>query len=93
MSTPQHMAYLARLCERFENMRDAKGELLHPLFSAVREAMGELMESDPALGRMPDGIAKMKMAYALVVETVAPEAETAELLQKCIQRKPDKGAP
>lgn len=83
--SPQHAAYLERLCPRFETMKDDKGNLLHPFFSDVQVAMGDLMAHDPALSRMPDGIEKMMRAYAMVVETVVTEAETAELLQNSIQ--------
>lgn len=79
--SPQHAAYLERLCARFETMKDDKGNLLHPFFSDVQVAMAH----DPALSRMPDGIEKMMRAYAMVVETVVTEAETAELLQNSIQ--------
>lgn len=83
----EHMAYVKRICDRFERATDASGKLLHPHFHAVMELMGDIMLADPVLRSMPDGLEKMEKAYALAMESMPSEAETGDLLAKALKRK------
>lgn len=75
---------LQSVVDQFRYAQDDNGLTLYPHFDAVAQQMGAIMDTDPRLKKMQDGIDKMAAAYRKVVggdeELSAPifEAEVSK---------------
>jgi hypothetical protein len=59
----QHRDQLASTIQGFRTELDESGQLAFPHFDRVARQMGALMDTHPALSKLPDGPEKMKLAY------------------------------
>lgn len=82
-----HRQSLLDIVKQFRSIQDDNGQLKYPHFDSVMSQVGAIMQTDPKLRAMPDGVDKMAKAYAKVIqgdeELSRPifEAELAKRLQ------------